>query len=48
MKKTNLPNIRIDETLNGFCHTNEKELPTHEIIKRLWKHIRDNNLKVPK
>lgn len=49
-KKSNLPNIKIDEVLDGFCVTasNVDELPTHEVIKRLWRYIRENDLKVAK
>lgn len=47
MKESNLPKIKIDPVLKAFCG-NVDVLPTHEVIKRLWKHIRDNKLKLPK
>jgi len=48
IKKSNLPIIKMDPVLYGFCDTMLEELPTHEVIKRLWAYIKKNNLKKPK
>lgn len=44
----NLPNIKVDSVLAQLGLEEGSQVPTPEVIKALWNHIKQNDLKVPK
>ncbi|EMS52106.1 Upstream activation factor subunit UAF30 [Triticum urartu] len=44
---TNQPPVNVSDALASFFGTGEREMSQSEVVKRVWDHIKSNNLEDP-